>query len=258
MPPQGVINNIYSKIDDLQRRIERIQNNPAPTFPIYNPATFPQDSIEGQIALATDDKLYFYRNGAWHTVSGGGLDFDTWPQYGNWFAAETDDPTDSPFGYSFYWAANTVDHDYDGLLIMGAPGYAGFDLAGIGAGYVRVSGPLIIRSSSNDGEIKILDISGSGPGTGGGIQLSSSYGDVITFANQEASMKGETTIIGATAVAGFGGLPNSYMEMQFHDPEGLTIVDKLGNPILQIVFNYGGSGVWSYLMQTGATWQAVL
>jgi hypothetical protein len=40
----------YAK--DLEKRIERLENNAAPTIPIYDKTNFPQDAVEGQIAIA--------------------------------------------------------------------------------------------------------------------------------------------------------------------------------------------------------------
>lgn len=74
MPSEQIINDLYNRIDTLTRRIERLQNNAVPSLPILDPTNFPQDAIEGQQVVGTDDNLYFFRNGAWHLVgsSGGG------------------------------------------------------------------------------------------------------------------------------------------------------------------------------------------
>lgn len=255
MPSEQIINDIYKQIDVLARRIERLQNNAAPTVPIYDPTNFPQDAVEGQIALGTDDSAWKFFNGTWKKL-GGGLAFDTYPQDGEWFYAKTTDETGSPFGYSFYWDAASLDGSSEGTISMGIPGGPGVDIGGFGGISLRASfGPLLIRSQNE--EIQILDISGSGPGLGAGIQVTSLRGDIDISANDVAGIKGGTFIAGPHGTVGFGGLPNTWMEFQMDPVTGLTLVDKTGNPILQIVYN-GVSGLWDFLMQTGTTWQAVL
>jgi hypothetical protein len=68
MASEQIINDIYKQIDVLARRIERLQNNAAPTVPIYDPTNFPQDALEGQIALGTDDNAWKFWNGVWKQI----------------------------------------------------------------------------------------------------------------------------------------------------------------------------------------------
>lgn len=46
------LENMWKYIKVLERRIERLENNAAPTIPIYDQTNWPQDAVEGQIAIA--------------------------------------------------------------------------------------------------------------------------------------------------------------------------------------------------------------
>lgn len=43
---------LHRRIDELEKEVQRLRNNAAPTIPIYDSANFPQDAVEGQIAIA--------------------------------------------------------------------------------------------------------------------------------------------------------------------------------------------------------------
>lgn len=43
---------LHKRIDDLEREIQRLKANSSPTLPIYDSTNFPQDAVEGQIAIA--------------------------------------------------------------------------------------------------------------------------------------------------------------------------------------------------------------
>lgn len=43
---------LHKRIDELQKEVNRLKNNAAPTIPIYDSTNFPQDAVEGQIAIA--------------------------------------------------------------------------------------------------------------------------------------------------------------------------------------------------------------
>ncbi len=71
---------LYKKICKLERQVALLQNNSAPTVPIYDPANFPQDAVEGQIAIGSDDNLWKYVSGVWSEAGGGGITVE-WMQY---------------------------------------------------------------------------------------------------------------------------------------------------------------------------------
>lgn len=59
---------------DFHKRLSRLEDGihnlrVAPTFPIYDPNTLPQDFIEGQVVIGTNNALYWYSNGALHHQS---------------------------------------------------------------------------------------------------------------------------------------------------------------------------------------------
>jgi hypothetical protein len=43
---------ILARIERLEKIVKKLQNNAAPTLPIYDSANFPQDAVEGQIVIA--------------------------------------------------------------------------------------------------------------------------------------------------------------------------------------------------------------
>jgi hypothetical protein len=47
-----VLDEIMRQLDALRRRVESIENNAAPTIPIYDSTDWPQDAIEGQVVIA--------------------------------------------------------------------------------------------------------------------------------------------------------------------------------------------------------------
>lgn len=65
-----MIEEVHRHLAELERELNRVANNPMPTVPIYDPADLPQDAVNGQVAIGTDTKLYWYSNDAWHHHSG--------------------------------------------------------------------------------------------------------------------------------------------------------------------------------------------
>lgn len=65
-----MIEEAHRRIAELERELNRIANNSAPTVPIYDPDHLPQDAVNGQVAVGTDTKLYWYSNNEWHHHSG--------------------------------------------------------------------------------------------------------------------------------------------------------------------------------------------
>lgn len=63
---------VYRELRDLRSEINQLKNKSIPTMPTYDSTGFPQDAVEGQLAVgANDNKLWRYVNGAWRTDSGG-------------------------------------------------------------------------------------------------------------------------------------------------------------------------------------------
>lgn len=47
-----LIDDLAKRVAVLEKQMKAVQNNPAPTIPIYDSANFPPDAVEGQIAIA--------------------------------------------------------------------------------------------------------------------------------------------------------------------------------------------------------------
>jgi hypothetical protein len=43
---------LLKMIRDLELRIERLENQPAPTLPFYDQTNWPEDAVEGQVVIA--------------------------------------------------------------------------------------------------------------------------------------------------------------------------------------------------------------
>lgn len=52
----------------------------APTVPIYEITNLPQDAVECQLAIGSDDSLNWYSSGSWHTIADGGVTINSVPQ----------------------------------------------------------------------------------------------------------------------------------------------------------------------------------
>lgn len=65
-----ILGPVYRRINELQKQVDSLQNLSIPTVPTYDPDNFPQDSVDGQLAIGIDNVLRFY-NGRW---------WDTWHQ----------------------------------------------------------------------------------------------------------------------------------------------------------------------------------
>lgn len=73
---RDVIDELQAQIEDLQAAVVKLQNVKQPTHPIYqvgtfyspsNPGDFPDDPVEGQIALGDDNAIWTYTKGQWWT-----------------------------------------------------------------------------------------------------------------------------------------------------------------------------------------------
>lgn len=76
------LDELESRIEDLESKVTRLSNIKQPTMPIYpsfvapNPGDLPDDPVEGQYAIGNDDNVYrWYSNGAWrNALTGSNLD----------------------------------------------------------------------------------------------------------------------------------------------------------------------------------------
>lgn len=69
-PDRDYLETLQREIDALKRRISNLENDSKPVDPIYDPADFPQDPVEGQHAVGTDNLFHIYSDGAWRIVGG--------------------------------------------------------------------------------------------------------------------------------------------------------------------------------------------
>ena len=71
---QNDLDYFHKQIARLERRIVNLENNTAPTIPVYDGVTpnFPQDAVEGQIALSPDKTAWAYTeaDGWWNMCTG--------------------------------------------------------------------------------------------------------------------------------------------------------------------------------------------
>src|SRR6266576_693391 len=63
---------VWNFVRDLAAQIKGIDNGAQPTVPVYDPAQFPLNAVEGQLALGTDGSAYKYQDGTWSIIGGGG------------------------------------------------------------------------------------------------------------------------------------------------------------------------------------------
>lgn len=50
--PRDEIDELNARIERLERVVKELQNNQAPTIPIYDQTNWPQDAVEGQVVIA--------------------------------------------------------------------------------------------------------------------------------------------------------------------------------------------------------------
>lgn len=60
--------SILDRIDQMEQVINRMQQ--APTVPIYDPASLPEDAVIGQVAVGSDNSFNWYDGSSWHTQAG--------------------------------------------------------------------------------------------------------------------------------------------------------------------------------------------
>lgn len=59
---------LLHRIIALETEISRVMA--APTLPIYDPSNPPEDAVECQVFIGTDNSLNWYSSGSWHTKAG--------------------------------------------------------------------------------------------------------------------------------------------------------------------------------------------
>lgn len=47
-----LLDDMNKRIATLEKQVKQLQANAAPTIPIYDSTNFPQDAVEGQVAIA--------------------------------------------------------------------------------------------------------------------------------------------------------------------------------------------------------------
>lgn len=53
MIDRDYLETLKREIDDLKKRVAKLENQNKPVVPIYNAAQFPIDAVEGQIVIAS-------------------------------------------------------------------------------------------------------------------------------------------------------------------------------------------------------------
>jgi len=69
---------MIDRIEKLERSVR--SNSAAPTFPIYDPANPPQDAIDAQIFIGTDDSINWFDGTNWNTSAPSNVIVDAAPQ----------------------------------------------------------------------------------------------------------------------------------------------------------------------------------
>lgn len=58
---------LYKRLILIERSVEEIIA--APTFPIYDPADLPQDAVDAQVFIGTDDSINWFDGTSWNTYA---------------------------------------------------------------------------------------------------------------------------------------------------------------------------------------------
>src|SRR5574338_440379 len=77
-PSRDIVDILIGRIEQLERHVGLARNVQRPTVPIYDNTDYPQDAVEGQIAVGLDDNLHFFKDGVWHDVGGVGAYAAVW------------------------------------------------------------------------------------------------------------------------------------------------------------------------------------
>lgn len=78
---------LYRELKEAKARISQLENKSIPTVPSYDPGNFPQDSVEGQIAVSSLDLgqggANHYVDGEWWGVWHDGTLLSPWTNVGS-------------------------------------------------------------------------------------------------------------------------------------------------------------------------------
>lgn len=125
IPPKGPDDWIYRRLEELERRVDQIDNRSYPTVPIYDYNALPDDPIEGQIAIIANAPEVAASVQAFCTYEGFESATPTFPH-----------PQDLPFGDATAFSTNdSSSFDFSGgkVRILKSGGYLVF-------GQILVSG----------------------------------------------------------------------------------------------------------------------
>ena len=104
---------LYRRLEMLEQHYQRAQV--APTFPIYDVANMPQDAVEAQIVIGTDDSINWFDGTNWQTNPGSAAAPNNVPQ----------DPLEGQIvlgsDNSLCWYSNGNWHGVAGSLATGNP-----------------------------------------------------------------------------------------------------------------------------------------
>ena len=71
-PTSHALQSIRQETDRLNQRISKVTNQKSPTVPTYDlPTNPPTVSVEGELAVDLNGKMWWYQDGSWHTCGGG-------------------------------------------------------------------------------------------------------------------------------------------------------------------------------------------
>lgn len=182
---------------------------------------------------------------------GGGIQFDTYPQEGNWLYVKTLDASGSPNGYGM----QLVDFSDGGMEFDTADAFWALgQTAGLGYGAYLDSSTGIGLHNHSVGEIAITNTSEDGiriedqySSSGTGIKIKSDHGPVFIDAKDGMIILAEQTTltIGSNGTSTGTGMFADFSNLQY------LLYTLGGSPVLQI--NWNGVN-WEYHGVTGSTW----
>jgi len=92
--------------------------------------------------------------------AGGGIQFDSYPQDGQWLYLETDGPDTSPSGYG----VEVFDASGNGVDLASAGGQVTIQTTGAGDILLQATGDIVLRLSGSSSHIRMPDLPTSDPG----------------------------------------------------------------------------------------------
>jgi hypothetical protein len=125
--PEDRLDLLLDRIEQLERQVSRLKNNMAFTLPVYDPANFPDESVENQLVFGTDHKLWRFQDGVWHVA--GGIDYGV-ENDGTWLHIEADSAKPGTHGTILLYDNGPVDSAQQGIslvsqhngILLSAPG----------------------------------------------------------------------------------------------------------------------------------------